>query len=138
GIADDALVMSMVCRLAPEKGLGVALESISQALSALPSVLRERVRVIIAGDGPLRKQVEGEIHKRHLDQNCLLWGEASTAEVIALLGLSDIFLYTSTRGACFSMAILEAMASGCAVVASTLPVANASLLAEGRGIAVPP
>jgi glycosyltransferase involved in cell wall biosynthesis len=35
------------------------------------------------------------------------------------------------------MAVLEAMASGCAVIASTQPIANALLLAEGRGIAVP-
>ena len=36
------------------------------------------------------------------------------------------------------MAVLEAMASGCAVIASTEPMSNARLLAEGRGIAVPP
>lgn len=36
------------------------------------------------------------------------------------------------------MAVLEAMASGCAVVASTEPKSNAHLLSEGRGIAVPP
>ena len=34
------------------------------------------------------------------------------------------------------MAILEAMASGCAVIASKEPIGNAHLLAEGRGIAV--
>jgi glycosyltransferase involved in cell wall biosynthesis len=135
GVATDALVICMICRLAPEKGLDVALDSISLALSALPPMLRSRVCVIIAGDGPLRKQVEAEIRKRAI--HCELRGDASTAEVISLLELSDIFLYSSTRGACFSMAILEAMASGCAVVASTLPRANASLLSEGRGIAVP-
>ena len=36
-----------------------------------------------------------------------------------------------------AMTVLEAMASGCAVIASTEPLANAALLAEGRGIAVP-
>lgn len=36
------------------------------------------------------------------------------------------------------MSILEAMASSCAVIASTRPISNAYLLAEGRGIAVPP
>jgi len=36
-----------------------------------------------------------------------------------------------------SMAVLEAMASGCAVIASTRPLSNAHLLADGRGIAVP-
>jgi glycosyltransferase involved in cell wall biosynthesis len=36
------------------------------------------------------------------------------------------------------MAVLEAMASGCAVVASTAPQSNARLLAEGRGFAIAP
>jgi glycosyltransferase involved in cell wall biosynthesis len=36
------------------------------------------------------------------------------------------------------MAVLEAMASGCAVLATTLPLANVHMLAEGRGITVPP
>jgi glycosyltransferase involved in cell wall biosynthesis len=138
GIAADAILLTMICRLTPEKGIGIALEAISLALSTLSSAQRERVRVIIAGDGPLRKYIEEEIRRRELSQTCLLWGETSTADVISLLSISDIFLYTSTRGSCFSMAVLEAMAAGCAVIASTEPMANARLLAEGRGIAVPP
>lgn len=138
GIAADAIVIAMVCRLAPEKGIDIALEAISRALAALSPALRERVRVIIAGDGPRRKHIEEHIGRRGLSQTCMLCGETSTADVISLLGFSDIFLYTSTRGACFSMAVLEAMASGCAGIASTEPLSNAHLLAEGRGIAVPP
>jgi glycosyltransferase involved in cell wall biosynthesis len=138
GIAADAIIIIMVCRLTPEKGIDIALEAISRALPALPSALRERVRVIIAGDGPLRKHIEEDIRGRGLSQTCVLWGKTSPADVVSLLSFSDIFLYTSTRGACFSMAVLEAVASGCAVIASTEPMANAHLLAEGRGIAVTP
>lgn len=138
GLPSDAIVIAMVCRLGPEKGIDIALEAISLALSALSPVLRERVHVIIAGEGPLRKHIEEDVDRRGLGQACVLWGETSTADVISLLGCSDVFLYTSTRGACFSMAVLEAMASGCAVIASTEPLSNARLLAEGRGIAVPP
>jgi glycosyltransferase involved in cell wall biosynthesis len=36
------------------------------------------------------------------------------------------------------MAVLEAMAGGCAVVATTEPSSNEHLLAEGRGIAITP
>jgi glycosyltransferase involved in cell wall biosynthesis len=138
GIAADAVLIVMVCRLAPAKGIDIALESISQALSALSSELRARVCIIIAGDGELRQQVEEGIFLRGLSQAFSLWGETSAGDVISLLSISDIFLYTSTRGSCFSMAVLEAMASGCAVIASTEPMSNAHLLTEGRGIAVPP
>src|SRR6266567_1206114 len=54
-----------------------------------------------------------------------------------LLAISDIFLYSGTRGTNYSMAVLEAMASGCAVIASTRPLSNTHLLADGRGIAIP-
>jgi len=138
GAADDAIVIAMVCRLSPEKGIDIALESISQALAALSADRRARVRLLIAGDGPIRKQVEASIRRFGLGQYCTLLGELSTGKVNTLLGISDIFLYTSTRGACFAMAILEAMASGCAVIASTEPLSNEVLLAEERGIAVPP
>ena len=137
GIDPDALVITMICRLAPEKGVDIALESISQALSLLSPERAARVRVIIAGDGPLRKQVEEDIFKRGLSQVCLLWGEASRADVISILSISDIFLHTSTRGAYYTLSLLEAMASACAIVASTEPPLNVQLFAEGRGMVVP-
>ncbi|WP_246035441.1 glycosyltransferase family 4 protein [Dictyobacter kobayashii] len=112
------------------------MHSLSQALQRLPSELAGRVRLLIAGDGPLREEVKATIQHYKLEQACLLWGDTPASEVLSLLAISDIFLYTSTRGACFSMAMLEAMASRCAVIASTEPRANAQLLAEQRGIAV--
>ena len=138
GIAVDAIVVAIVCRLSHEKGLDIALESIHQALSSLSDERRERVRVIIAGDGPLRKQLEEGVHSHGLSQICWLWGDISAQDVLLLLAISDIFLYTSTRGACIPMSVLEAMASGCAVIATTQPLANAVLLADGRGIVIPP
>jgi glycosyltransferase involved in cell wall biosynthesis len=138
GIAADAIVIALACRLAPEKGLDIAVESVSTALSRLPYALRRRVQVIIAGDGPLRERLETSIRTHGISQECTLWGDIAVQEVPSLLAMSDIFLYTSVRGACLPMAILEAMASACAVIASTQPVSNATLLAQGRGIAVPP
>jgi glycosyltransferase involved in cell wall biosynthesis len=138
GIPVNAIVIAIICRLAPEKGLDIAVESIDSALSELSSELRGRVRVIVAGDGPLRTQIEEEIRMRRLDKTCEMWGEISAQEVSSLLAVSDIFLYTSVRGACMAMSVLEAMASGCAVIASTEPLSNAVLLDDERGITVPP
>ncbi len=131
----NAIVIAIACRLAPEKGLDIALESISHALSQVSS-LRERIAVVIAGDGPLHQKLEDDIDRLGLGQTCMLWGDITQHEVCELFAISDIFLYTSIRGACFPMAVLEAMASGCAVIASTQPSSNAHLLADGRGIAV--
>jgi glycosyltransferase involved in cell wall biosynthesis len=136
GISSDTLVITMICRLAPEKGLDIAIEAIDQALSALPIFTRKRVRVIIAGDGPMRKIIEAEIYKRGLSEAFVFFGEASKSDVISILGITDIFLYTSRRGAGYPLAILEAMASNCVVIASSEPFANSRMLAENRGIVV--
>jgi glycosyltransferase involved in cell wall biosynthesis len=136
GITANAIIISMICRLAPEKSIDIALEAVSLACSVLPPTQRSVLRMIIAGDGPLRKQVEADICRLELEDTCVLWGETSREDVFSLLSISDIFMYTSRRGACFSMAVLEAMASGCAVIASTEPISNAHLLSEGRGIAL--
>jgi len=137
GLPADALVVSIIGRLAIEKGLEVAFEAISQALTEASPDIRERVRVVIAGDGPLRGAVEEDVRRRGLENICLLPGALSPSEVITLLGITDIFLYTGKRGAGYPMAVLEAMASGCAVIASTTHVVNVRMLADGRGIGVP-
>ncbi|HZO71094.1 MAG TPA: glycosyltransferase [Ktedonobacteraceae bacterium] len=137
GIRHDAIVIAIVCRLAAEKGLEIALEALYRSLTSYASTGQE-IRVVIVGDGPLRRQVEQYIHQYGLDEMCQMQGELPGREVIAILGVSDIFLYTSWRGAGYPLAIMEAMAAGCAVIASTEPVANACLLDEGRGITVPP
>jgi glycosyltransferase involved in cell wall biosynthesis len=137
GIPADAIVITTICRLVPEKGVDIALEGVSYALSQLSPELRARVCFIIAGDGVLRKQIEEDIYSRDLSQTCLLWGEATQADVLLLHSISDIYLYTGTRGGGYSLVMLEAMASGCAVIASAEPLANVRMLAEGRGITVP-
>jgi glycosyltransferase involved in cell wall biosynthesis len=134
----DAIVIAIVCRLSPDKGLNIALESISRALVALSPEIRARLRVVIVGDGPICGEIEADIQARKLEETCLMLGEASPPEVLSILTVSNIFLYTSTRGTGVPIAVLEAMASCCAVIASTEPIANALLLADGRGIPVSP
>ena len=138
GVPRDAIVISMVNRLVPEKGMDVALEGLMQALSRQPESIRSRVRLLVAGDGPWREEVEANVQRLRLDGTCMLLGEATASDVTTLLNGTDIFLYCGTRGTNFSMGVLEAMAAGCAVIASTEPKSNARLLDEGRGIAIPP
>jgi glycosyltransferase involved in cell wall biosynthesis len=136
GLASDAVVITMVNRLAPEKGLDVAIAGMSQALAALPTEVRAKVHVIVAGEGPLRNQVEADIRGRNLESTCRLWGEATREDVSMLLGISDIFLHTGNRGI-NPVALLEAMAAGCGVISTIAPQVVARYLDEGRGIAVP-
>ncbi|MGI9057758.1 MAG: glycosyltransferase [Ktedonobacteraceae bacterium] len=139
GIPFDALVIAITAQLELEKGLNISMESISQAVSSLPPVLRDRVRVIIAGDGQLREWLEEEIRHRELGHICRTLGNISSKEIHSLLVASDIalHLYTSTCGAYIPTGLLEGMAMGCAIIASTESLANTYVLSEGRGIVVP-
>ncbi|HCI78613.1 MAG TPA: hypothetical protein DHW02_02865 [Ktedonobacter sp.] len=134
GIAEEAMVIAIICRLAPEKGLEITLEAIGNALSSLPADTGKRLHILIAGDGPLRSQLEEDIRLRGLSEQCLMWGEASQEEVIGILGMSDIFLFTSWRAAGYPLTVLEAMASACAVIAATDSLATQEMLADGRGV----
>jgi glycosyltransferase involved in cell wall biosynthesis len=135
---EDAIVITLINRLALEKGLSFAIEGIALALAKLSPQIRKRVKVLIVGEGPLRSQLEADILRYRIDDVCSLWGNAQLSEVVMLLAITDIFLYSGTRGTNYSMAVLEAMAAGCAVVASVSPLSNARLLADGRGIPIKP
>jgi glycosyltransferase involved in cell wall biosynthesis len=137
GIGENDLVVTLAARLAPEKGLHIAIPGIAKALSDLPIETRAQIHILIAGDGPLRAQVEADIRVHGLENHCQMLGALGPDQVASLLGLSDIFLYTSTRGAGRPMAVLEAMAAGCAVIAARQPESLSTVLADNRGMAIP-
>jgi glycosyltransferase involved in cell wall biosynthesis len=137
GTPADAILISLACRLAPEKGFDVAIPALAQLVARAPADVRERIAIVIAGDGPSRGQIEADIRALHLERYCTFWGEVGPDDVAQLLGISDVFLYASTRGAGLPMAVLEAMSAGCAVVAARQPESLGRVLAEGRGMSIP-
>lgn len=85
----------------PRKGLDILLE----ALTLLP----EPVRVTVMGGG----------HPRSAPGVDFV-GRVSDAEKAAILGRADIYVAPNTGGESFGIVLVEAMAAGCAVVASDL------------------
>jgi glycosyltransferase involved in cell wall biosynthesis len=136
GLAPDAVVIAMINRLAVEKGLSTAVEALHMMMQALAPDLRARVRVAIAGDGPLRAQLQADLASHNMEDICLVLGEQTPQEVARLLGISDIFLYAGTRGT-NPVAVLEAMAAACCVVATLAPALVGRYLDNGRGLAIP-
>jgi phosphatidylinositol alpha-mannosyltransferase len=93
----------------PRKGLEVLLE----ALSDLPA----DVRLWVGGDGP---QTE-ELQQRFGHDERIEWlGRISDDEREARMRGCTVYCSPSVRGESFGMVLLEAMASGCALVASDL------------------
>jgi glycosyltransferase involved in cell wall biosynthesis len=104
--ADGPLRVLSVGRLAFQKGYDVLIE----ALGRLPLGIAERLRVEIAGDGPLRQELETSA--RNLPRGLLTFlGELDSAAVRRRLEESDVFLLSS-RYEGMSNAALEAMERG--------------------------
>lgn len=104
------------------------------ALQQQPA-LRERMRLVMIGGGPLREVVQGIVAEAGFSDLCWLPGErADVADVMR--ALSCFVLPSLAEG--ISNTILEAMASGLAVIATAVG-GNAELVSSGRtGLVVPP
>lgn len=104
------------------------------AMTSAPE-LKQRMRLVIVGDGPMREQVQNVLDTAGLSAVAWLPGErADIADVMR--GLHVFALPSLAEG--ISNTILEAMASGLAVVATAVG-GNADLvLHEQTGYLVPP
>lgn len=123
-IDTDAQVVATVGRLTVEKGV----DDILAAAADHP-----RATFVVAGDGPLRSRLE-----HSAPPNARFLGRLERDEVASLHRSADLFVYAGRQGANTPYAVLEAMASGLAVVATTAPEAHRAMLADGRGIAAEP
>ena len=108
-------------RVATEKNV----EALLQSWRLVPM---EGCRLVIVGEGPLRSTLQNS----H-DEGVLWWGyEADLATRIALMQCAEVFVLPSLVEG-LSLALLEAMASGCACVATDAG-ADGEVLAGGAGI----
>ncbi len=99
---------------------------------AFRNVVGDHLRLVYVGDGPQRDDLAERVRD---DPRVRLLGHRD--DVAAILGHADIFVRPSTTEG-RSLALLEAMAAECAVVASDIP-ANAELIRHGdTGMLVAP
>ena len=91
------------------------------------------VEFLLAGDGPLRKDLEGEARSLGLGDSVLFLGDCR--DVPAVLASMDVAALTSDSES-LSNAILEAMAAGLPVVAYSVG-GNTEIVNDERGILVP-
>jgi colanic acid/amylovoran biosynthesis glycosyltransferase len=116
--SDDAWTIVQACRLVPKKGLATALRAFASFAKAFP-----KSRFLIAGDGPLRRELEELIQKLDLQKAVVFLGFLGQIELRELYEKAHIFMHPSElppdsnqEGVPNSM--LEAMASGLPVVAT--------------------
>lgn len=127
---DAHFIVGTVGRLQPEKDQTTLVRAFAHALQQRP-----RLRLVLAGDGPLRTAVEAEVNALGLHDKVWLAGMRSDVPAV-LQGLHVFVLPSRAEG--ISNTILEAMASGLPVVATAVG-GNPELVVEGQtGLLVPP
>lgn len=105
----DRLIVLMVSALIPSKRVEVGIEAISH----LPDV-----HLVVAGDGPLRGEIDAMAARRIPGRFTRLFVEPEAMP--ALYRSADIYLHLS-KDEPSSLAIVEAMASGLPIIAQDMP-----------------
>ena len=123
GVAPEQPLIVMVSRLAEPKAPDVLIDSMQRVAQRWP-----RAVCLIAGDGPQREPLRARIRRLGLEDTVQLLGHRN--DVHDLLDACDIFTLSSHSEG-LSMSVLEAMASGCPIVASDVGGME-ELIAHGR------
>jgi len=112
GVPEGAALLGLVGRLHPAKGH-------ADLLAALAVLEKERInlRCLLIGSGELREAIEKDIEQRELKNRVILTGQRS--DVPRLLAALDVLVMPS-RWEGLPMTLLESMAMGKAVVATTV------------------
>ena len=111
GIPRDAFLVGHVGRLAPEKNLAFLAEAVVRFL------LRDRrARFFLAGEGPMKKEIERTFAARGLADRFHSRGVMDHPELASAYKGMDVFAFTS-RTETQGMVVTEAMAAGTSVVA---------------------
>lgn len=127
GLPAEGLIVVMVARLDPEKGHRTLFE----AISLLPD---QGVNYLIIGTGRGAAKVHAEAEEFGVSDRVSFLG--MRRDIPALLQVADIFAFPTLQEG-FSNALIEAMASGCAIAASDYP-SNLEAVEDGKSALISP
>ncbi|MEO7051320.1 MAG: glycosyltransferase family 1 protein [Rhodanobacter sp.] len=125
GVHDDAPVVLCVGRIAAEKNLGLAVQAFRALHACLPGA-----RIVLVGDGPQRDALDAAY------PDALFVGTKHDTELAAHYASADLFVFPSLSET-FGNVVLEAMASGLALIAFDLAAAQEHVAHGISGLVVP-
>lgn len=132
GLAPAERAIGIVGRLVPLKGQHVLLDAFARASAWTAAT---DVRLVIAGDGPSRADLETRAAAHGITSRVTFLGDVSDPEIV--MNACDIAVYPSTHGI-IGLTALEAMACGAALIASDLPGTTEFVTHGHTALLVPP
>jgi glycosyltransferase involved in cell wall biosynthesis len=130
GLPSDAFVVIGLGRLVPVKGFDVLIAALPSIAAAVPSA-----RVVLVGDGPLRRDLERAAGALGVRDRVLITG--ATSDIAGCLAAADV-LAAPSRNEGMGRAIVEGMALGLPVVAAEVGGIPAVVAPGETGWLVPP
>jgi|GEM_PF-635080 len=133
GLPSDSFMLLNVARVSPQKGLLYALRALPSILERYPSA--HLVSVGATTDPAWLEQLEREAKSLGVTEHFHVLG--GRRDVIDFLRACDVFIFPSLYEG-LGIALIEAMAAGCACVASSAGPIPEVVSDEKDGILVPP
>lgn len=130
GFDDDNLIIGVVARIDPKKGLNYLVEAFSYIAKHYPQAM-----LVIVGDGPYVNQLRNTAMRLGVEQRIILTGYQ--ADVDSWLDIFDIYVLPTLSEA-HSIALLEAMRAGKPIIATNVGGNAESIKHERDGLLVPP
>jgi len=130
GLPEEIPVIGTVGKFHRQKGQKYLLEAVSLLKIKFPAL-----RLIWAGDGKLRNELESYTAALGIEENVLFLGVRK--DIPELLSAMDVFVFPSLWEG-LPNALLEAMAAGKPVIASDIPPIREIIQSKDEGLLVPP
>ena len=127
GIPEDALVLLNLGRLGTEKNLTEIIELFAVARSQ-----NSKLKLLIVGDGPARKDLEATAERLDVAENVIFTGMVPPEEVHAYYQLGDVFVSASTSET-QGLTYVEAAANGLPLLCRKDPCLDGVLVDQCNG-----
>lgn len=128
GLADTAVLLLYVGRLAPEKDVDGLIDQFAIAADVAPDL-----HLMLVGDGLSREMLVAQVHQLGLKDRVHFTGPVPAAEVPDYMAMADIFV-TASVSEVHPLTVIEAMAAGLPVVAVSSPGISDSVESGQTGL----
>ena len=133
GLPKNRKIILSVRRLVYKNGLDTLIESVPLLTRDHPDLL-----FVVAGKGPSRKLIEDRIKELGIDANIKLTGFVPDRLLPVYYDAADYFILPSASGEGLPLVLLEAMACGLPVIATTVGGTPEIIKHMKNGVLVPP